>query len=92
MLGTMKLVVGWDDGLFIMLYTGYALACGLTMLSDIEFVCIAWDSAGVTTGAITASARARARAHVWPGPSRRARVLNVVGVVNVVIKVVVLVV
>ena len=51
--GTMKLLFEWKTGLFIIVYSGYVLATGLTSASDYDLVCIAWDSAGVTTGAIT---------------------------------------
>merc|ERR1711935_355719 len=36
-----------------MLCVGYAIACLLTTGSSIEFVSVAWDSAGVTTSSIT---------------------------------------
>ena len=36
-----------------MLYVGYGVASALTLTSTPEFVCVAWDSAGVTTGPIT---------------------------------------
>jgi hypothetical protein len=53
MLGTLKLILDLREALFYMLYGGYGLALALTALSTNEFVCVAWDSAGVTTGAVT---------------------------------------
>lgn len=53
MLGTLKLILDLREALFYMLYTGYSIALGCTALSTNEFVCVAWDSGGVTTGAVT---------------------------------------
>eukprot|EP00041_Stephanoeca_diplocostata_P033442 m.1105455 g.1105455 ORF g.1105455 m.1105455 type:complete len:802 (-) comp24339_c0_seq4:3596-6001(-) len=53
MLGTLKLILDLRNALFYMLYGGYFLALLLTTGSRFEYVCVAWDSAGVTTGAIT---------------------------------------
>lgn len=53
MLGTLKLIMDLQNALFYMLYGGYFLALLLTTGSRFEFVCVAWDSAGVTTGAVT---------------------------------------
>jgi len=50
-LGVLKLI--FDFPLTYMLIPGYALAIVLTYLSTEEFVNVAWDSAGVTTGPIT---------------------------------------
>lgn len=50
-LGVLKLVFGF--GLALILVPGYALALILTALSTEEFVNVAWDSAGVTTGPVT---------------------------------------
>jgi Protein of unknown function (DUF1538). len=36
-----------------MILAGYLLALALTVVSSEEFVNVAWDSAGVTTGPIT---------------------------------------
>jgi len=51
MTGVLKLVTSLS--LFAILYVGYALAISLTFLSTNDFVCVGWDSAGVTTGPIT---------------------------------------
>ena len=48
--GVLKLITLWTDGLYILVYSGYAVAATLTMLSTNDFVCVGWDSAGVTTG------------------------------------------
>jgi hypothetical protein len=50
-LGVAKIVFGFS--LVWLLLPGYALAVLLTHLSSEEFVNIAWDSAGVTTGPVT---------------------------------------
>lgn len=50
-LGLAKLI--FDLPLIWMILSGYALAVVLTFLSSEEFVNVAWDSAGVTTGPIT---------------------------------------
>jgi len=50
-LGVLKLVYGW--GLAGFLIPGYSLLLLLTFLSSEEFVNVAWDSAGVTTGPVT---------------------------------------
>jgi len=50
-LGVFKLI--FDFPITYMLIPGYALAIILTYLSTEEFVNVAWDSAGVTTGPIT---------------------------------------
>jgi hypothetical protein len=43
----------WDIPLAWLLVPPYALLLGVTLLSTEEFVNVAWDSAGVTTGPIT---------------------------------------
>ncbi|MBF0097758.1 MAG: DUF1538 domain-containing protein [Magnetococcales bacterium] len=50
-IGLLKLIL--DLPIFWMLLPGYVLALVLTYFSTEEFVNIAWDSAGVTTGPIT---------------------------------------
>eukprot|EP01049_Picozoa_sp_SAG25_P004402 SAG25_NODE_275_length_10545_cov_4.715968_12_plen_603_part_00 len=50
-LGVMRMIFDWE--LIWMLLFGYSVALVLTALSTEEYVCIAWDSAGVTTGPIT---------------------------------------
>ena len=50
-LGVAKIV--FDIPIAYLLVPGYVLAIGLTILSSEEFVNIAWDSAGVTTGPVT---------------------------------------
>jgi len=50
-LGLLKLI--FDLPLVYMILPGYLLALVLTMVSSEEFVNVAWDSAGVTTGPIT---------------------------------------
>lgn len=50
-LGVLKLM--FDLPLLYLLIPGYALALLLTALSSEEFVNVAWDSAGVTTGPVT---------------------------------------
>ena len=50
-LGVSKLVLGFD--LMIVLIPLYILGLFLTVLSTEEFVNVAWDSAGVTTGPVT---------------------------------------
>lgn len=50
-LGLLKLI--FDLPLVYMILTGYGLALVLTVVSTEEFVNVAWDSAGVTTGPIT---------------------------------------
>ena len=50
-LGLLKLI--FDLPLVYMILPGYLLALALTMVSSEEFVNVAWDSAGVTTGPIT---------------------------------------
>ncbi|WP_405235151.1 DUF1538 domain-containing protein [Lentisalinibacter orientalis] len=50
-LGLLKLI--FDLPLVYMILTGYGIALVLTVLSSEEFVNLAWDSAGVTTGPIT---------------------------------------
>jgi hypothetical protein len=50
-LGVLKLML--DLPLLYLLVPGYALALVLTALSSEEFVNVAWDSAGVTTGPVT---------------------------------------
>ena len=51
--GVLKLITLWTEGLYVLLYVGYAVAAALTLLSTNDFVCVGWDSAGVTTGPIT---------------------------------------
>ena len=50
-LGVSKVVFHWD--MMPMLLTGYGVALVLTLLSSEQFVNLAWDSAGVTTGPVT---------------------------------------
>ena len=50
-LGVAKLVMGFD--LMIVLLPLYGIAVLLTIISTEEFVNVAWDSAGVTTGPVT---------------------------------------
>ena len=50
-LGVAKLVLGFD--LMIVLLPLYGIAVLLTIISTEEFVNVAWDSAGVTTGPVT---------------------------------------
>ena len=50
-LGVLKIIFDWP--LAYMVIIGYSLGIVLTALSTEEFVNVAWDSAGVTTGPIT---------------------------------------
>jgi hypothetical protein len=50
-LGVLKIIYGFS--IAWLLLPGYALAVILTFFSSEEFVNIAWDSAGVTTGPVT---------------------------------------
>ncbi len=50
-LGIVKLIYGMDLG--SLLLPGYAVLLVLTAVSSEEFVNVAWDSAGVTTGPVT---------------------------------------
>jgi len=50
-LGVSKIVFGW--AMMPMLLTGYGVALALTLFSSEQFVNLAWDSAGVTTGPVT---------------------------------------
>ncbi len=50
-LGVMKIIFEWPFA--YMVIVGYTLGIVLTALSSEEFVNVAWDSAGVTTGPIT---------------------------------------
>lgn len=50
-LGLLKLI--FDLPLVYMILAGYLLALALTVVSSEEFVNVAWDSAGVTTGPVT---------------------------------------
>jgi hypothetical protein len=50
-LGVLKVIYGWE--LIWFLIPGYLLLLVLTHLSSEEFVNVAWDSAGVTTGPVT---------------------------------------
>jgi hypothetical protein len=50
-LGLLKLI--FDLPLVYLIWAGYLLALALTVVSSEEFVNVAWDSAGVTTGPIT---------------------------------------
>ena len=50
-IGVVKII--FDIPLGYLLIPGYALAAVLTFLSSEEFVNVAWDSAGVTTGPVT---------------------------------------
>ncbi|MBT8447876.1 MAG: DUF1538 domain-containing protein, partial [Gammaproteobacteria bacterium] len=50
-LGVCKIIFDWPVAWLVV--PGYLLAVGLTVLSTEEYVNIAWDSAGVTTGPVT---------------------------------------
>ena len=50
-LGVAKIIFDWP--IAMLLIPGYLVAVVLTWLSDEEYVNIAWDSAGVTTGPVT---------------------------------------
>ena len=50
-LGVMKIIFEWPIAYMVII--GYTLGIVLTALSSEEFVNVAWDSAGVTTGPIT---------------------------------------
>ena len=50
-LGVVKIV--YDIPVAYLIIPGYLLAIALTVLSTEEFVNVAWDSAGVTTGPVT---------------------------------------
>ena len=50
-LGVMKIIFEWPIAYMVII--GYSLGIVLTALSTEEFVNVAWDSAGVTTGPIT---------------------------------------
>merc|ERR1712110_1349793 len=45
--------IRWELPLWILLVVAYALAFGLTAVSEEAITCVAWDSAGVTTGPVT---------------------------------------
>lgn len=51
MFGVLRMLLGWS--LTWMLVASYPVACLLTVVSDIEYVAVAWDCAGVTTSSIT---------------------------------------
>merc|ERR1711933_44301 len=51
LLGFAKLLYKLD--LLIVLGVGYAIALALTLFAEEGLCCIAWDSAGVTTGPVT---------------------------------------
>mmetsp|Transcript_30091 Transcript_30091/g.82664 ORF Transcript_30091/g.82664 Transcript_30091/m.82664 type:complete len:635 (-) Transcript_30091:121-2025(-) len=51
MLGFAKVI--YDLDLFAVLVAGYSLALVLTLFADEGLCCVAWDSAGVTTGPVT---------------------------------------
>eukprot|EP00292_Cryptomonas_paramecium_P000417 CAMPEP_0113663688 /NCGR_PEP_ID=MMETSP0038_2-20120614/1300_1 /TAXON_ID=2898 /ORGANISM="Cryptomonas paramecium" /LENGTH=545 /DNA_ID=CAMNT_0000578781 /DNA_START=482 /DNA_END=2115 /DNA_ORIENTATION=- /assembly_acc=CAM_ASM_000170 len=51
-IGVARVMAGWH--LFPLLLVGYSLAIILTLLGDEVIASVAWDSAGVTTGPITA--------------------------------------
>ena len=50
-MGLLKIVVGFP--LLPFLLTGYTLAVILTTMAGEILICVAWDSAGVTTGPVT---------------------------------------
>ena len=50
-LGIMKIIFAWS--IAKMLIPGYIIGMALTAFSSEEFVNVAWDSAGVTTGPVT---------------------------------------
>lgn len=45
--------IRWELDLWILLVVAYAIAFGLTAVSEEAITCVAWDSAGVTTGPVT---------------------------------------
>ncbi|MBN22587.1 MAG: hypothetical protein CL678_14990 [Bdellovibrionaceae bacterium] len=50
-LGVLKIIFSWN--LSYMILPAYSLALLLTLISSEEYVNVAWDSAGVTTGPVT---------------------------------------
>ena len=50
-LGVAKIIFGWS--MLPLLLGGYAVALAGTLWSSEEYVALAWDSAGVTTGPVT---------------------------------------
>eukprot|EP00960_Hanusia_phi_P039631 753961-Hanusia_phi.AAC.4 len=50
-LGLLKIVIGFP--LLPLLLAGYTLALLLTTMAGEILICVAWDSAGVTTGPVT---------------------------------------
>ncbi len=50
-LGVAKIIFGWP--MLPLLLVAYSIALVCTVLSDEEYVSLAWDSAGVTTGPVT---------------------------------------
>lgn len=50
--GVLRMIYKWDLITGILL-PAYTVALILTALSSEEYICVAWDSAGVTTGPIT---------------------------------------
>jgi hypothetical protein len=51
-IGVLRMIYDWNLITGILL-PAYAVALTLTALSSEEYICVAWDSAGVTTGPIT---------------------------------------
>jgi len=51
LIGVLRILYQWR--LLYLLITAYTLAIALTLFSSKEYVAIAWDSAGVTTGPVT---------------------------------------
>jgi len=45
--------IRWELPLWILLVVAYAIAFALTAVSEEAITCVAWDSAGVTTGPVT---------------------------------------
>jgi len=45
--------IRWQLPLWIILSCGYSVAFALTVVSEEAITCVAWDSAGVTTGPVT---------------------------------------
>ena len=50
-LGVAKIIFGWP--MLPLLLAAYSIALACTVLSEEEYVSLAWDSAGVTTGPVT---------------------------------------
>ena len=66
-------MTGWDAALMPMLLIGYGVALVLTLVSSEQFVNLAWDSAGVTTGSKPGDNEPRPGSHHRGQPDLRAR-------------------